>query len=157
MNIEEDLKSVIEKSLPSAVGAVLQERLKRAEDDARKVEYLTSEVKTIREANFEHISSNKQLKAQLTAHAALEEREKAVAEREYKVDLYQANVQLEAAKANTQFAKDVALGLVRNVEYRNSVGETAYKQVNNAPVGQYPCWVQGPSDSKTSVTDSLAR
>ena len=124
MNIEKDLQEVISKNLPQAIGELLQRRLVQADRDAARV----SEFGAIISANDKRISSltNEvtELMNKLDEHAAIDQREAAVSAREIAAEIEALKVQLAAAQTNTQFAKDVAMGLVRNSEYRNTVFTT---------------------------------
>ncbi len=136
MDITADIQDAIAKQLPAQVGEVLRVRLEQAEKDAKERSILESR-------NAEQRREIQQLEARVTnrdielkkagdlnARAAdLDKRE-----RDLRITLLEA--QLAASNTNATFAKEVALGLVRNVEYRHSVFETNSKQVPTAP-GSY--------------------
>lgn len=131
MSIEQDLQEVINKNLPQAAGELLQQRLAQADRDAARVK----DLETTRDKNAERIGQlDKQvseLRAKLAEHEAIDVREAAVAARENAAEIEALKVQLAAAHTNTAFAKDIALGLVRNVEYRSSVFSNGYQ---NEPI-----------------------
>ena len=119
--IENDLKELLTKHLPQATSDALQERLRQADADKATVERqkeqisgLNTQIKEL-QAQFNNASD------ELKKHGALATREAAVAEKERNADIAALKVQLEAAQGNTQFAKDVAMGLVRNTEFRRHV------------------------------------
>ena len=72
-------------------------------------------------------------------------REKELNERQLKLELIILQDQLNSSRENAKFARDVALGLVRNTEFRNSV----FESVSNIPVP-----VNGPSGSSGWVGTS---
>jgi hypothetical protein len=151
--ISKDITDAIERNLPTSVGSVLQEVLKKAQLDAAKVVSLQSEVTCIRDANKKHIDAIRELEDRLKAHRELSARKAALDVRENRLELYEARIQLESSRENTKFARDVALGLVRNLEYRSNVHETLTKQVspysNTTHTADIPF-----SDTRTTVTES---
>lgn len=121
--MQDEINQIIAKNLPQAVGDELRKRLEQADRDA----LLLKSAVTNQEAQRVEIAS---LKEQLAAHAAklslhgdLAKREADVAARERGAENQALRIELEAHKGNAQFARDVAMGLVRNTEFRNSVHE----------------------------------
>lgn len=151
MNIEQEIKDAVSKHLPQALGEALQLRLKKADEDAQSVTRLQSDIETIRRANMTLLNEVDSLKEQMHKHASLAAREAAVAKREHDADLAELRVQLEAAKGNGQFARDVAMGLVRNIEYRQAVMRAENGMVPMPGVnGGYP--MTHPSSSNATTT-----
>ena len=116
--MEKECKAIIEKHMPEQVGDVLKKRLKQAEEDAIKLkqqnELLVNNNLTI--TNLEKVISN--YKNFDERNSNLEVREKAVAESERNLQIKKLEYELASEKEKTQFSKDVAMGLVRNTEYR---------------------------------------
>lgn len=154
--LEQEMKEAIGKHLPQAVGDVLQERLKQADADAAMVvtqkERLDNLVGQIRDLEGKLNAANEELKK----HGALATREAAVAEKERNAEIAALKVQLEAANSNTQFAKDVALGLVRNTEFRRNVFDSESTSTPIIPEGSgYQAGTACGSASRT-VSDTTA-
>jgi len=117
----EDIKKIIENNLPEQVGNVLRKRLTKAEEDEIKVniqrEELVNKDKTIQDLQ-EKISNYKILDER---NKKLEEREMVVKEKERNLEIGKLKYELDSEKEKTMFSKEVALGLVRNIEYRKSI------------------------------------
>lgn len=121
---EELLKKIndsIKEHIPSQVGEELQKLLAKGKADAEEVKSLSianeNNRKTINELN-DTISQYKKLDER---NSQLEIREKAAEELERKIQIEKLTYQLAAEKESKEFSKSVALGLVRNVEYRRSL------------------------------------
>jgi hypothetical protein len=156
MELNEEFKAIIAKNLPQAVGATLQERLQQADIDAGKVKNLTR-------ANSELADEVNVLKARLqerdamiAQHEAIEVRVRAVEERERNATVTELKTQLAASHENTRFARDVALGLVRNIEYRTSVHESGMTPIERNSGSGYAMVEQHPTTS-TTTTDRSAK
>ena len=154
--LDQDLKEAIGKHLPQAAGELLQERLKQADADAAMVvtqkERLDNLLGQIRDLEGKLNAANEELKK----HGALATREAAVAEKERNAEIAALKVQLEAANSNTQFAKDVALGLVRNTEFRRNVFDSESTSTPIIPEGfGYQSGTACGSASRT-VSDTTA-
>lgn len=155
MQLEQDLKEVITKNLPQAAGELLQQRLAQADKDAVKVAQLSADLDVSRTRHSDALNKIHTLEAQLAAHAELAKREEAVATRERDAELKEVKAQLAASQENTKFARDVALGLVRNVEYRKTVHEgESLQQPYTPPGGGYPVNANVTNSRTTSTTDS---
>lgn len=130
--ITKEIQESITKNLPQAVGDTLQARLRQADLDKENLEetkrYLESS-RTQARALQEEISG---LRKELEAHDKLKDREEAVAKREHDADLANLQVQLSAEISKGEFVRNVAMGLVRNIEYRSSVWDNS--TVNNKAV-----------------------
>lgn len=122
---EQDLQlaitEAIEKSLPKQVGEVLQSELQELARLRVENEKLLKEV-TDRELL---INDQRNLlatqKEELAKHDDLDRRVKKIEEQENKQVIERLQYQLDAEKNKTEFAKDVSMGLVRNIEYRKNV------------------------------------
>jgi len=156
MNIEHELKDIIAKNLPQAVGEELQKRLQQADADVRELASLKERLeirnKTIAELNETVI----QLRDQLSKHVDIDVREAEVSKRERNAEIEALKVQLAASQGNTQFAQNVALGLVRNVEYRNSVFGSSNKSEPIVRDG-YQTGTSNTSENSNSNTTQQAQ
>jgi hypothetical protein len=119
--LNKKIEDAIKDSMPSKVGDELKKLLEQGKSDAAKVIQLTNQnidlSKTISTLN-EKLTNYAKLDER---NATLEAREKKVAEDERQIELKTLQYQLEAEKAKTEFTKNVALGLVRNTEYRRKL------------------------------------
>jgi HEPN domain-containing protein len=133
--LEQELKDAVAKHLPQAVGEALQARLKQADADAARVE---SQKSLLGELRGQIDELNKQVRAQkdeISKHIALASREAAVDLRERAAEVSMLTIKLEAANGNTTFARDVAMGLVRNTDFRRTVFDSEYSSTPIIPTG----------------------
>lgn len=119
--MEAEFKAIIEKQLPKQVGEVLQERLRKADEDEKALkEYIT-----LCERRFDTIQEQerkiKEYQAFDNRNAALEAREKALADAERNLKIKELEYQLNTEKEKSSFCMDVTTKLVRNTEYKSSV------------------------------------
>lgn len=122
--IATEITEAINKHLPQALGDALQQRLKKGDEDAAALLLANRQLETSRADSRSAQARYERAEATLAKHAVLDARDEAVTKREASADLRDAKVALAAANENAKFARDVALGLVRNVEWRNQVFET---------------------------------
>ncbi len=122
--ITNEIQEILKKNLPQQVGEVLQSRLKQADSDASELVkhkgYVTDRDEAIKKLQAEI----QKYMAFDTRNAELEKREKAVAVKENEMSIKELTYQLESEKDKTKFSREVAMGLVRNVEYRKSLFDT---------------------------------
>ena len=148
--LEQEMQEVIKKNLPAHVGDALKERLEQAEKDAIKVTQLEE---ALQSKNVTIIGLEKQVADYQKfdeRNATLETREKAVSEDERNLKITILEFQLNAEKEKTQFSKDVALGLVRNTEFRKHVFDSENQNGYTGANGQ---WVQ-PTPVNKSLDES---
>lgn len=118
--MEQDIQKLIEANLPAQVGKVLQERLAKADADAKKIVDLNDLVDREKKTRLDFENRlNEALKLNNTA-ADLVVRKQTLDKRENEIAVKELTYQLISEKDKTKFAQDVALGLVRNIEYRKS-------------------------------------
>ncbi len=136
--IEQELKDVIERNLPSQVGQALRERLAKADADARKVTESEERIRSLNKELVESAARIAHLSEALSKHADITTRIAQVEERERNAEISELKIKLEAEQRSKDFARDVALGLVRNVEYRHAINHTEshYKTIP-VPNGSY--------------------
>lgn len=129
--MEKEILEIISKNLPAQVGDTLKQRLEQAT-------YLEGKVKELENEKVRQAQLITTLQTEASKHQAISVREANVSAREEKVykeevemRIKTLEVQLAAAAEKTQFAKDVALGLVRNIEYRKEAfGHTSETRDN---------------------------
>lgn len=121
MTQEQEFQEVIKKNLPAQVGDVLKARLEQADRDANTIKTQDERIKELNQqvmkAN-ELIENYKQFDKR---NEALDGREKGLKEKEIIFEIEVLKYQLLAEKDKTEFSKNIALGLVRNTEYRKTI------------------------------------
>lgn len=147
----EEIKAIIEKNLPAQVGAVLKGVLEQAEKDAVKVkqqeEALVSKTATITGLE-KTISDYRKLDER---NGTLEGRERKVAEDERNLKIATLEFQLVAEKEKTEFSKSVALGLVRNTEYKRTLFDSQTDPYKDQYGGtNYQTKTQQSTENKTA-------
>lgn len=120
----EEIKSIIEKNLPAQVGESLKKVLEQGKKDAESVKSLNDQIqKLVLNVNEKEKRISEYQKFD-DRNAKLDERESQLAERERNMTITQLRMELVAEKEKSDFAKSVAMGLVRNAEYRRSLWES---------------------------------
>jgi len=133
--ITQEIQDAIARNLPQAVGDALQKRLRQADSDAASIVELRSTIEANKSVIARLNDRVASLDSDLSAHKNLAEREAAVAERERNANVAELQIKLAAAASNAEFARSVAMGLVRNTEYRQSVFESHTNRAMPVPQG----------------------
>jgi hypothetical protein len=149
MSTKEEIRLIIQKNLPAEVGAVLKERLEKAEQDERSLENLKSVNEALQKREKELLAEIEKYKKFDERNKELDAREQQLGVRIRDFEVLKLNYELAAEKDKTQFAKDVALGLVRNSEYRKQV----FDSENQAGYYQGSNWVT-PTPVNKSLTET---
>lgn len=117
----EGINEIISNQLPAQVGAVLKSRLEQAD----VLENENRELKLEIGAKQQKIA---ELEAEVSKHLSISNRESDltkkeadISERERNAEIEALKMKLECSESNTKFARDVALGLVRNTSYRKNI------------------------------------
>lgn len=122
--MELEIQEIIKKNLPAHVGDVLKKRLEQADADASELknykEAVVSRDKTITEQQ-KKIEEYKQFDDR---NIKLEAREKTVAEQERNLRISTLEYELKSEKEKTALITSVAMGLVRNTEYKRSIWDS---------------------------------
>ena len=149
--MELEIKEIIAKNLPAHVGDVLKTRLEQADKNDIKIEVQTKELeakdKTIRELEktIRDYSALDQRNSQLSA------REKEVEDKERDLKIKTLEYQLDSEKDKTKFSQDVALGLVRNSEYRRSL----FDNISEPGKDQYGNYVYNNKTQNSEETKTV--
>ena len=143
--IEKDLQESIKKNLPAQIGEELRLVLIKGKEDAAKL--VIAEDKNVELNKTINVQQEqiRQLNEKLSLAGDIDAREKAVAEAERNIKIEKLEYQLKSEQDKTNFAQNVALGLVRNTEYRKSVNGMAtqilerngYQDTVNNPYGHH--------------------
>jgi non-canonical purine NTP pyrophosphatase (RdgB/HAM1 family) len=119
-----EINKAIEKDLPNQVGENLRKMLEQGKQDAEKVIQLNRVNLNQSETITRHEETIKEYQKLDARNAELEAREKAVKDKEIQQKIDELTYQLAAEKDKTTFSQNVAMGLVRNTEYRKAIFKT---------------------------------
>lgn len=144
-----EIKAIIEKNLPAEVGTTLKTVLEKAAQDAETVKLQVQRINTLEQGVLKQEETIKNYQKQDERNAKLGEREKIVSEKERNLEIETLKFQLAAEKEKTSFSKEVALGLVRNIEYRNHIYDT---QTGSGYYNQQGMWV-APTEATKSFEE----
>lgn len=117
-----ELTAMIERNLPGEVGKTLQAVLDKGALDAKKVDSLTAELNKS-SVTIERLAGD------------IAAREAAVTKRENDAQVAHLTVQLEAERRCSTHATQVALGLVRNIEFRENLSTSKHLPVGGGAYG----------------------
>lgn len=119
-----DFQAVVQKHLSNEAGTTLKAILEKAEKDAALVESQKTTITNL-QGDVNRLNETLSKHSYLaTREAAVKTREDEVAKKETNQKIAELTYQLESEKDKTSFAKSVALGLVRNVEYRKNIHDS---------------------------------
>lgn len=119
--MEIEIQEIIKKNLPAHVGDVLKKRLEQADNDANELKSYKQAVVDRDKTIAEQQKRIEEYKAFDIRNSTLESREKAVAEQERNQKVAALEYQLNSEKEKTKLVTDVAMGLVRNTEYKKTI------------------------------------
>lgn len=148
-----EINKAIEKDLPNQVGENLRKILEQGKQDADKVIQLTRVNQNQLETIGRHEATIKEYQKFDSRNAELEAREKAVKDKETQQKIDELTYQLAAEKDKTTFSQNVAMGLVRNTEYRKSIFDSEMSNVGGH-YDQHNNWIP-PSNITKSYTEDL--
>ena len=123
MNQELELKlqNAIKESLPQQVGEELKKVLEKAKKDEEELRIAKNSIISL-EADVKGLKDVLEKYKQFgNRNAALDAREKELNEKERSLKIEELEYKLNSEKEKTEFTKGVALGLVRNTEYRKDI------------------------------------
>lgn len=119
--MEKEIEEIIRKNLPEHVGEVLKKRLADADRDALELvkykQFFEDTKENLANANV-RIEEYKKLDER---NLKLEQREKDLDTREMEFKIHSLEYQLAAEKDKTKFSEALAMGLVRNTNYREHI------------------------------------
>lgn len=126
--MQDEFKAIIEKNLPAQVGDVLKTRLEQAEKDSDTVKNQNEKIKDLNEIidKLENIIIG--YREFDKRNAELETREIKIKEEERNLKIKTLEYQLACEQEKTSFTKEVAMGLVRNTTYRESIFDNENSQ-----------------------------
>jgi hypothetical protein len=147
--MEQEIKDIIQKNLPAQVGEVLRVRLEQADLDSARVKALENSLKSREELIDTQSEALQKYREFDSRNSKLDKREAELNERERNLKIELLEYQLDSEKEKTSFTKEVALGLVRNTNYRKSILDNETQAGYQGPNG----WVQPQQVSKSFIED----
>jgi hypothetical protein len=117
----EEIRLIIEKNLPAQVGETLKAVLDQAKKDSETVTKYSEDIKFKVKVIAEKDQIIKEYQQFDTRNTQLEAREKSLDERDRNLTIETLKIQLASEKEKTDFTKSIALGLVRNTEFRREL------------------------------------
>jgi hypothetical protein len=149
MNTDLEIQEIIKKNLPQQVGDVLKVRLEQAEKDANLVVQLKNKISQLEESVKKQLDLLDEYELLDRRNSKLDEREVLLNKKQHDLDLEILQQKFENEKDKSDFAKSLALGLVRNTEFRKSVYDTE----NQAGYSSGTNWIQ-PTPIHKSLTET---
>lgn len=122
--LSEELSKAIQSQLPQMLSQELQARLKEGDDAVAKLTSAKASNELIQRQLDDSAKKVLELTKQVQQHVALDVREKAIADREHKLDLEIMQIKLDCAQGNINYTQGLMNSLVRNTEFRQTVYET---------------------------------
>jgi hypothetical protein len=151
--LEKELQESIKKNLPQQVGETLKLRLDQADADAKQVQSLEKlSLQLSKDLTEAHVKIE-EYKLLDKRNSELDSRQKSLEKEERNLQLQRLTYELQAEKDKTEFTKSVALGLVRNLEYRKNTFDNENQAGYNGVNGQ---WIQPTTINKNlNTTDTI--
>lgn len=149
----EEFKEIIAKNLPSQVGDALKLRLQEADADKENVKRLQAYEVTLKARIKELEDLTVEYAKKDTEYDKIVSLRKDLEKREFELELTITKNKLENETDKSLFAKNLALGLVRNTAYREQV----YKSENAPPFyDSNGVWIQPPPVDVDQTHDKIA-
>ena len=149
----EEFKEIIAKNLPSQVGDALKLRLQEADADKENVKRLQAYEVTLKARIKELEDLTVEYAKKDTEYDKIVSLRKDLEKREFELELTITKNKLENETDKSLFAKNLALGLVRNTAYREQV----YKSENAPPFyDSKGVWIQRPDSQVNQTHDKIA-
>lgn len=120
LEINKEIQEIIAKNLPAQVGYVLKEKLIQADKNIQEINDLKTKIEKYSNLILNHETTIKEYQKLENQFNLIESKEKQLEKRENKLLIDELTYKLASEKDKTEFSKSVALGLVRNIEYRNN-------------------------------------
>lgn len=121
MELEKEFKEIIKKNLPQHVGEALKERLEQADKDAIDIVAYKSRIEQLVQESAKQQTRILEYKKADERNSLLDSREKELETKERNLKIEQLTYQLETEKDKVEYTKSVALGLVRNTQFRKNI------------------------------------
>jgi hypothetical protein len=119
--MEKEFQEIIQKNLPAQVGEALKKRLEVADQADNEIPRLKSEIRNLQTSNAalqEKINEKDKIESMISIQQSQLEK---IEKEQHDLDLEKLRIQLEVEKDKSSFVKDIAMGLVRNQEFRRQL------------------------------------
>ena len=127
-DINKDLIEAVNKHIPNLLATQLRERLEKGERAIEMGTTLLEENDALRKRIADEAELERAREGLTVREDTLKKREREVDARAFNFELELMKVRLEEANKRGEFAEKLALGLVRNTEYRrNTFGNVPFK------------------------------
>jgi hypothetical protein len=135
--MEKEFQEIIQKNLPAQVGEALKKRLEVADQADNEIPRSKSEIRNLQISNAalqEKIDEKDKIESMISIQQSQLEK---IEKEQHDLDLEKLRIQLEVEKDKSSFVKDIAMGLVRNQEFRRRLfdsksGPESVDQYGNA-------------------------
>lgn len=128
--LTKEYTDIIEKHLPAQVGSVLQTVLKDAETNKARIIQLEDLVTSLRRKIDSKDSELAQYEKKQQLYNNLETRKAELDEFERGLKIEALTYQLNSEKEKSAFCKEIAIGLVRNTEFRKTAFNSRTEPTN---------------------------
>jgi len=134
--MKEELEEIIKKNLPAQVGDTLKKVLEKGKKDAEELDIFTNANRALK-ADVKTLEGRVEKYQEFDArNSALDAREKELEDKERNLEIELLKMRLDTQKTIAANNQEVAMGLVRNTEYRkhifdNKPGRDPYYDANN--------------------------
>jgi hypothetical protein len=123
MEMNQEIKTIIEKNLPAHVGAVLQERLRKADDDEKRLGEVQKHVDQARTENITLRADNKLLKEMETAHETVLAKIAELKELERDRRVFEAETKLQCALSENANMVNFVGMVFKSPVYKNKINQ----------------------------------
>lgn len=151
--MEQDILDIIEKDLPNQVGQQLKLKIEQADKDATAVkeqsELIKYYLKSISDLNIEINAANSLLNEHRNVDLKIQDLEV----KERALEISELKIKLETEKDKSKFAQDVAMGLVRNTNYRKHIFDSSHEQIPVAD--QYGGTIMETATNNKTYTENI--
>ena len=153
-SIDQEIMEALKKQMPAKMFEATKEKI--AENDKmvvrikeleRKVDNQDDQIANLTAELGEHGKLDVREKAVIEKEADIKKRKSVLWTKELEMTKKEMEYQLDAEKSKSQFCKEVALGLVRNIEFRKNVYSNG-----NVPIETNGCITNGCKDENTTET-----
>ena len=121
--MEQEIKSIIEKSLPAHVGEVLQKRLKKADDDEKSLCNANEAIENLTKQVSRLSAENESLKKEKSADKEVLARIGTLQELERDRKVFEAETKLECEKSKNKDLNNFVGMVFKSPVYKNSISQ----------------------------------
>jgi len=148
--MEQEIKDIIAKNLPQHVGEVLKQRLDQADRDAVELKRLESVLDKKEEYINKLENQNREFSARISDGLALQQRERAIEDRERNLELEMLKLKLAESEKRNTIGTQLVETVFRSPVYRKHVENMTFSSYDNQ--GRYNTTGAAPVNI-TEITD----